>query len=317
MSRQARLGLLVTTGTALFVLMLFLLARRSFLFGEVIPVNADFSFVAGLETGAEVRYRGIAVGTVEEVALPQNPGDLIRVRMAIQREAGHLIRADCQAQIKSDGVLGNQLLVLTGGSEDAPPVEEGGIVEGVDPMELMGIADQALSSVAVFDSVVFAMTRVLGKIERGEGTIGRLFQDPELYERSLRTTNRAQNALTDVTATIDSVGARITATLKGLDSVIGKVDSGEGTLARLVNESELHDEVLATSRRLDSLIVEMDSLVTEIGFASEWGTVALYRAAVNMEALQHHWLFRRYFKNHEAGAVFSADSLLQSQRERR
>jgi len=317
MSRQARLGLLVTTGTVLFVLMLFLLARRSFLFSDVYVLRAEFSVVAGLQPGAPVQYRGITVGSVEDVELPAAPHLPILVVMAIQRDAGDLIRSDSQAQIKSDGVLGNQLVVLMGGTDAAPPVEEGGMIQGLDPMELMDMADQAVSSVAVFDSVIVSLNAILKQIERGNGAIGRLLSDPDLYDESLRVVDAAETSIEAVVARVDSVGRRIEQTLDGVDHLVQTAGYGEGTIARLVNDPVLYDQILESSRKIDDLMVEFDSLVTEARFASEWGTLALYNTAENMEALRRHWLFRRYFRDKPQDAVSATDSLRNSQRDRR
>ncbi len=317
MSRQARLGLLITSGTLLFVLMLFLLARRTFLFADVYTISAEFQSVAGLEAGAPVQYRGIAVGSVEKVVLPESPDKPIRVEMAIEREAGRLVRADSKAQIKADGVLGNQLVVLVGGSDQAPPVEEGGRIAGVEPMEIMALAEQAMSTVAVFDSVILSLNDVLRKIEEGEGSVARLLEDPDLYERSVRLATRAEGALKGLEHTMDSLTRRIDRTLAGVDSLVTDVQRGDGALARLINDPELYDRVLETGHRLDELLVETDSLVTEARSASEWGTVALFRAAETMAGLQQHWLFRRYFRDNPDPYRATTDSLLQEQQERR
>ncbi|MEO1629329.1 MAG: MlaD family protein, partial [Bacteroidota bacterium] len=83
MSRQARLGLLMIAGIAAFVLGLFIIANRTFLFSDTFRVQAEFGRVAGLLSGGQVLYQGINVGRVERVQLPARPGGPITVMMEI------------------------------------------------------------------------------------------------------------------------------------------------------------------------------------------------------------------------------------------
>src|SRR5690606_25028335 len=84
MTRQTRVGLLVLAGVLLFLLALFAIANRSFLFSDTFFVKARYGSVAGLLPGAEVHYQGVNVGRVESVRLPDQPGDKIVVTMAIR-----------------------------------------------------------------------------------------------------------------------------------------------------------------------------------------------------------------------------------------
>ena len=52
MSRQARVGLLVLAGILLFMVALFAIANRSFLFSDTFFIKSRFDNVAGLQTGA-------------------------------------------------------------------------------------------------------------------------------------------------------------------------------------------------------------------------------------------------------------------------
>mgnify|MGYP006179383949 CR=1 FL=1 len=57
-------------GVLLFLLALFAIASRSFLFSDTFFVRSRFDSVAGLLPGAEVHYQGVNVGRVESVRLP-------------------------------------------------------------------------------------------------------------------------------------------------------------------------------------------------------------------------------------------------------
>ena len=79
--------------------------------------------VSGLSVAGEVRYKGIPVGTVQEIGIdPQNPN---RVQVTIE-VAGHTpIKEDTVAQLELQGITGVSYVQLTGGSPDSPPIEVG------------------------------------------------------------------------------------------------------------------------------------------------------------------------------------------------
>ena len=73
---------------------------------------------------------------------------------------------------------------------------------------------------------------VLTKINDGEGTLGKLITEPELYDNLNATTAR-------------------------LDSVLTKIDMAEGNLGLLVNDTGLYVE-------LTNLLVRANNLITDI-----------------------------------------------------
>ncbi|HEX9952736.1 MAG TPA: MCE family protein, partial [Rubricoccaceae bacterium] len=113
MSRQARLGLVVLLGLLAAAGFMFVIASQGNLLARTFKLNASFERVAGLKEGASVFYNGIAVGRVEEVALPRAPGEPIMVRMQVEERARALIREDSRALIQTDGLVGNVIVALT------------------------------------------------------------------------------------------------------------------------------------------------------------------------------------------------------------
>jgi phospholipid/cholesterol/gamma-HCH transport system substrate-binding protein len=81
MSTAFRVGLFVAAALAIFAAGVFLIGNREFLFQSTYRLNADFTNVAGLVTGADVRVGGLHEGTVRRIDLPQRPDEKVRVEM--------------------------------------------------------------------------------------------------------------------------------------------------------------------------------------------------------------------------------------------
>lgn len=297
MSRQTRVGLLVLAGVFLFLLALFTIANRSFLFSDTFFVNSRFESVAGLQSGAEVHFQGVNVGRVESVRLPENPGDKIVVTMAINQRARHLVRSNTHAQIKSDGLVGNQIVVLVNPAGGvAEPIDDDGFIRGVEPFDLYEITDNMLSTVQRFDEAAATLNQIMVDVQRGEGTLGRLVYDPTLYESFVNTTNETQRALDNVADNAAALVGLAEQATQGVNSIVTKIDAGEGTLARMLNDPAVYNSLLATADTMQGISTDLRSITNSAENVANWGALGVYRFAELMEAAKHNWLFKRYFE---------------------
>lgn len=316
MSRQGRLGILVITAVALFVAMLFLVARRTAIFGEGFLIIAEFGYVGGLKAGSPVTYRGIDVGSVEEVSLPPSPGNPIQVHMRIKEEARMLLRADSRARILSAGVLGNQIIVLSAGTEDAPAIDRGSVLPGEDPVEMLDLVGSAVQTATVADSVLRSLNRLLAHVEEGQGSLGRLLTDPSAYETSLRVAGKAERTLDEARIRIEDLSIGAERTLAALDHLLDTLASSNGSAARLLHDPALYDQMLAVAEATDRLIGRLDALASDAEIAADWGILTLHRASETLSALRRHRLLRRVFSEDEQATIDATFEVLEAHRQR-
>lgn len=296
MTRQTRVGLLVLAGVLLFLLALFAIANRSFLFSDTFFVKSRFGSVAGLQAGAEVHYQGVNVGRIESVRLPEQPGEKIVVTMAIREEARHLIRENTQAQIKTDGLVGNQIVVLVNPEVAGTQIEEGDFITGVEPFDLFEITDRMLSTVERFDAAAATFQQIMVDVQAGEGTLGKIVYDPALYDALVATTNETQRALDNVADNAEALVGLAQQATEGVNSILAKVDRGEGTLAKMLNDPGVYNSLLATADTLQGISTDLRAITSSAENASNWGALGAFRFAELMEAAKHNWLFKRYFE---------------------
>lgn len=311
MSRQARVGLLVFAGLALFVLALFALANRSFLFSNTFYVRSEFSGVSGLQSGASVQFQGVNVGRVESVRLPDQPRGKITVTMAIQERARNLIYTNTQAQIKSDGLVGNMIVVLVNPIPDdstvaiAEPIEEGDVIPGVDPFDFFEITDKALASVQRFEESATSFEQIMLDIRNGEGTIGQLIYDDALYTGLVATTEETRSLMNSLGNDAEALVALADQATQGVQSILVKINEGDGTLSKMINDPAVYNTLLATADTLQAISTNLRALSSNAENMTNWGALGAYRFAELMEAGKHNWLFKRYFE--ERGYMEQAD----------
>jgi len=301
MSRQARVGLLALTGMVLFGIVLFALANRSFFFSDRFVLRSHFNQVAGLRSGADVQFQGVSVGTVESVSLPSTTGGQIEVSMAIQISAQHIIHDSTQAQIKTEGLLGQMIVVLVNppllrGTTPPPTVENNGIIRGIDPFDLFEITDKALASVQRFEQSATSFERIVDDIRNGEGTLGKLVYDPTLYNSMVATANETQQLLTHLGDNAEALVALAEEATRVVSSILDKIDTGDGTIAKLLNDPAVYNGFLTTTDTLQVILADVRDLSGMMQDVLSLGEVGVFRFAQLMEAGKHNWLFKRYFE---------------------
>jgi len=106
---------------------------------------------------------------------------------------------------------------------------------------------------------------LLDKVDRGEGTIGRLVTDKEIYDRA----SQAVKELAELTARLNSrdgtlvkltdpaLYQRLDALTARGEQLLTKVETGEGTLGKLVTRDELYT-------RADKLLTDVEALVDDV-----------------------------------------------------
>jgi phospholipid/cholesterol/gamma-HCH transport system substrate-binding protein len=141
---EVTVGLFVLGTTVLTVLAVLLLGRSRHVFEQRAILHATFRDVAGLAQGAPVRLSGVNVGTVSRISFARGARrPLIQVDLQITQSALGLVRADSLARISTQGLLGDKIVEISGGSIEAPLVAEGGQIKSAEAPDLDRMLRQA------------------------------------------------------------------------------------------------------------------------------------------------------------------------------
>src|SRR4030043_2077154 len=118
---KLRLGLFVIVGSGIFVVAIFIIGKQENLFDPVFKLTTTFYNVSGLQVGSNIRFSGIEVGTVDNIKIIND--STVWVDLLIRKNVQQFIKTDCAAGIGSSGIIGDRILVITQGSNDAPLVK--------------------------------------------------------------------------------------------------------------------------------------------------------------------------------------------------
>jgi len=172
---KVRLGMFVAGGLALFVLAIFIIGKQKNLFNPVYRLTTSFYNVSGLQVGNNIRFSGIVIGTVDNIAIIND--STVRVDMLIKQEVRRFIKSDSEVAIGSEGLIGDRLIIISQGSFDAPLAREGEQLESVEPVETDAIMSSLKVTAENAEVITQELAEIMTKINSGDGTLGRLIQD--------------------------------------------------------------------------------------------------------------------------------------------
>jgi phospholipid/cholesterol/gamma-HCH transport system substrate-binding protein len=190
MSRYFRVGLFLIATMAILVTGIFIIGSKDLRFTRKYRLKAEFPNISGLQSGADVRVGGIHVGTVSGILLPSTPQGKVTVVMQLDKATQKIVNRGSVAAINSEGLLGDKFMEVSFGADGAQPIHDGDTIGSVPPIdisdlvkqtnEILGTTNQALQSVkATTDN----LDQVSAKINSGQGTVGALINNKDLYQR--------------------------------------------------------------------------------------------------------------------------------------
>jgi phospholipid/cholesterol/gamma-HCH transport system substrate-binding protein len=224
---EVLVGILLTVGVVIAVLGTIWLVRGGFSSGY--PLYARFNWGAGVKQGQPVRLAGVQIGVVSDVEL--DPKGTILVTMSIVDE--HHVPRNSTAAVVPVGIFGDQEIALIpkepspiffNERDSVPPAPpKAGLPELTRQLTLT--QTRFRNAVAAIDSVQLDSTMrnltatsrnlaaftdslsgtasnlnaLLAKADKGDGTIGRLLNDPGLYYDLRRLTTRLDSLTADFT----------------------------------------------------------------------------------------------------------------------
>ncbi|GAA4088976.1 MlaD family protein [Mucilaginibacter panaciglaebae] len=318
--RAITVGLFLGLGLLVFILGVFTLGSQSKTFSKSIHISAVFDDVAGLKTGNSVWFSGVKVGSISKIRFI-GPGQ-VDVRMAIDETSQQYVHRNAGVHIGSDGLIGNKIIVIDGGSPQAPVVQDGDILQA----EKMTSTDDMLKVLQQNNQNLLSITgdfKMLSrKILQGKGTVGTLMADSAVG-------NQFRNAMTNFERTSASA-----ARLAGqLERFTNKMNTKGGLADKLLTDTATFATIKATTNQLKVAAENATILTQNLKAASDkvnrtdntlglllndpvsaaklkntldnlqQGSVTLNE---DLKAAQHNFLLRGYFKDQ---AKAKADSI--------
>ena len=259
--------------------------------GSSLKISSTFEKADGLSTGSLVYVKGVRVGSVNSVQL--TPENNVGVGMSIDTDVN--IPVDSKASLTSLGIVEGKSIVIELGSS-SEFVESGDTITGdysQTMMETLGSQGEKLGSdvsnainelnqfLRQLNETVDSETRVkldetLNNLVESTNRVAGLLRDKQddinyAIESGSRVIGQLDTLTTENGAKIDSIMTSlqrnvdqlavvredIEAATGTLNEILNKINQGDGTMGKLINDSSVYEN-------LDSLTLELNKLVKGI-----------------------------------------------------
>lgn len=312
--RAVIVGIFIVLALAIFVWTILTLGSQKSTFEKTITVKTYFQNVNGLQKGNNIWFSGVKVGTIDDVSLIGN--GKVEVDMTIEQKSVPYIHKNAKAKLSSDGLIGNKIIEIYGGSSQAPAIEDGDVLNNEELLS----TDQMMATLSKNNDNLLAITdnlkTISNKMAAGQGSVGKLLNDQTFYDelnKTVATLRSASANLQQLSANVNHYTARLndSGTLANdlvSDTVIfSKLRSTVGQLQQVANQS---NEVIGNLKEASNTVNQglknpnspagmfLNDEKTASGLKATMENLQSASIKLNddLEAVQHNFLLRGFFR---------------------
>ena len=250
-------GIFMAAVLALLVYFTIVISGVDILIGRTkVPIRVEFSDVGGLKDRDSVMYRGMKVGVIDHIDLSRT-----NVTMIVRVADDVVLRETYRISVASLSLLGGNYLLLEEGTGKPLPLETT-VFRGDPPRDWMRDLGRIASSVGDLTSdggiksivtnieaVAAKLNAVATRLEKGEGTVGKLLSSDETVYNDLKETvasakavagrlERGEGTVGKLLSSDETVYNDVKDTVASAKAVAGRLERGEGTVGKLLSSDD-------------------------------------------------------------------------------
>jgi phospholipid/cholesterol/gamma-HCH transport system substrate-binding protein len=223
--------------------LIFLMSGTTGMFTPKLSLKSYFDNASGLRVGAPVRLEGVDIGNVVTIRIAkENPLSRVEVTMKVSSKYDYALRKDSVTTLNTAGVLGETYVDIDSSEAKAGPARDGDVLPIHDRPDFQDVVRSSQSALQNMQTLLQRLDRILTIVESGKGSVGKLINDPSLYNR-------------------------LNSTIADLQGLVNKVGAGQGSLGKLFNDDTLYIKANAT---VDKLSIIADELSQGKGTAGKF-----------------------------------------------
>ncbi len=285
---EAKLGMVFLLAIIIFVWGLFYLKEWR-VTGDTYLLEVRLSSAVGVKSTDPILVGGVRIGKVEAVTL-DNLTPIVTLRI----DEPYKIPEDSQVEVISRSVMGEKSINIRQGVSErmVPP---GGKLEGTSAPGISDMFTQVDSVTVNFRDLLknanilldpdreksiksslagmHDLTVELQKtIKRESVQFNRVLANMDslvVNAKNLSETEKAKvsstlDNLASTSGRLDTMMNELQTTTTALDNIITRIDRGEGTLGKLVQDDSLYEDVVGVTANMDRLVTNLNELVVDL-----------------------------------------------------
>lgn len=303
---ETRLGLFFALAVIAAFLLFEIIGGADF-FRRGYEVKAYFNNVHDLKAGDPVKMAGVQVGRVDRIGFDNN-----RVLVTLKIDGDQTLKTDSRASIKFLGLMGQNYVSVTLGTAAAERMSAGGVLETEEQPDLSALMSR-LENVAIgvenvtksfsgdsiqnilgpitdfvrdnsdnLTATINNMKSISDGIAKGEGTVGKLIKDDQLYYSSLATVKKLEETAGSIQGTLDEARGVFSDAKAALTNANGALEEvkltvseargavtdlrqGKGSLGKIMTDDALYKEATASMTNLREILEKINQGQGSVG----------------------------------------------------
>ncbi|MCL6266259.1 MlaD family protein [Flagellimonas myxillae] len=283
LSREIKTGIIVLTGILAFIFGLSYL-KSSSIFENTKTLYAVYDHVGGIQSGTQVTINGVVVGNVTGIEFKNARFQSV---VTFSVDEGHEFSKNSSAEIYDTGIIGGKGVQIHPVFDGAPMAKSGDTLQSNTKPGITALVQEKLTplqmkvegAVSHADTLLMNVNKVLDdqtRIELRQSIAGLnelissfktsadklnvlLENNKEQLDNSLKNVDKITSNFSKLSDSLANAGLASTVsnfktTVEKLNSVLMKIEKGEGSLGKLAHDEQLYDNLAAASRELDLLL---------------------------------------------------------------
>jgi phospholipid/cholesterol/gamma-HCH transport system substrate-binding protein len=207
---------------------------------------------------------------VEHVALSgeMDPRRVIKVDFVVDEDMLKQIPNDSIASISSDNILGSTKFLQINKGVSHELITSGATVKSADTRQFDALVQQGYNVLDSLQAILGKVQDIVGQIEVGKGTIGKLLVDETLYNSLQATVNQVQLLSTTLNSKTGTIGHLVNddAFYEQLQGIISKADSitqglqqGQGSAGLFLKDPKMYNDINHSVNELNTLLSNLNA----------------------------------------------------------
>jgi phospholipid/cholesterol/gamma-HCH transport system substrate-binding protein len=261
---ELKIGIVAVVAIAMAVMFVIAVGGQGGFSWEQYTLVTKFPDVKGLKSGAVVRVAGVEVGKVGEVTLA---GSEVEVRLKVNEENKSRITEQSRATIGSLSLLGEPVIDVSPSMQGRQLQDGDFLPAGRAPGQLADVAEGATQALT-------QVTGIMQDIRKGQGTVGKLFTDDQVYKEVNGLIESAGVVASELARGKGTMGmlvrdpaayTRLNNALGYLQESLQRINAGEGSLGRLLKDDALAKSLTSASANFDQVTARLNRNDNTVG----------------------------------------------------
>lgn len=254
MSTEAKVGGFTLLGLVILAVSLIHLSGFSFGGPAVNTFTVSFSNVNGLKVASSVRYAGVVVGAVKNIAPNGNKVDVV---CTVKKDIP--VPEDSMITIAADGLMGEKFVNIAPGisTQNYP---DGAMIDGGEEATMDGMMTQMGGIIEQMHDILASIHEITGNAELKAGLIDTAINIQKVTASLARVSEHNEKNIIKLVANMELISARLADASDEVSRMVAETRDGGRTAANL---RETVASIAMAAQRIDNMAAAMEGTITD------------------------------------------------------